>query len=124
MDKINLIEQFATFSEQWSPRIAAQLNGQEVKLVKLQGDFIWHRHDDADEMFLVHRGTMQIEFVDQVVELSAGDCVVVPRGVDHRPRAEQEVEVILFEPAGTVNTGNVRNERTREPRPIGLSRER
>lgn len=116
--KMNLAEQFATFDEQWAPRLAARLNGQEMKLAKLQGDFIWHRHDDADEMFLVYRGSLRLEFTDHVLRLEPGDFVVVPRGVDHRPCAEQEVELILFEPAGTVNTGNVRSERTKEPVPL------
>ena len=116
MDGIDLREKFAAISEHWSPRIVAELNGQHVKLVKFRGDFVWHHHDHEDELFLVHRGGFRMEFRDRVVELNAGDMIVVPRGVEHRPVADEEVEVVLFEPAGTLNTGNVVNERTvREP---------
>jgi mannose-6-phosphate isomerase-like protein (cupin superfamily) len=111
-NKINVAEKFAAFSEHWSPRVIADLNGQHVKAVKFQGEFVWHHHDDEDEMFLVHRGSFRMEFRDRTVTLDAGDFIVVPRGVEHRPVAEHEVEVLLFEPAGTLNTGNVRNERT------------
>lgn len=112
MNTIDLREKFAAFSEHWSPRIVAELNGQHVKLVKLRGEFVWHHHDDEDELFLVHRGRLLMEFRDGVVELDAGEMIVVPRGVEHRPVAPEEVEVILFEPAGTLNTGNLINERT------------
>jgi mannose-6-phosphate isomerase-like protein (cupin superfamily) len=110
--KINLDEAFGRFDEYWSPRLAAELNGQHVKLAKLKGEFIWHKHDDADELFLVHRGRLVIEFRDRRIELREGEMLVVPRGVEHRPLAEQEVECVMFEPAGTVNTGDVENERT------------
>ena len=110
--KINLADAFATFSEHWSPRIAAELNGQQVKLVKFQGAFDWHHHEHEDELFLVHRGRFVMEFRDQRVELAEGEFLVVPRGVEHRPVAEAEVEVLLFEPATTVNTGNVITART------------
>ena len=113
-DKITLAEKFASFSDRWSPKIVAELNGQQVKLTKLQGAFVWHHHEHEDEMFLVHRGVLRLEFRDRTVELRSGDCIVVPRGVEHRPVADEEVEVILFEPAGTLNTGNVVNERTVE----------
>ena len=112
MNAIDLREKFAAFSEHWSPRIVAELNGQHVKLVKLLGEFVWHHHDAEDELFLVHRGRLLMEFRDGVVELEAGEMIVVPRGVEHRPIAPEEVEVILFEPAGTLNTGNLVNERT------------
>lgn len=112
--KANLTEKFASFGEHWHPKILADLNGQQVKLVKLAGEFVWHRHDVEDEMFLVHRGRMRIEFRDGVVELGPGELVVVPRGVEHRPVADEEVEVLLFEPASTLNTGDVRDERTVE----------
>ena len=112
MNTIDLREKFAAFSEHWSPRIVAELNGQHVKLVKLLGEFVWHHHDEEDELFLVHRGRLVMEFRDGVVELEAGEMIVVPRGVEHRPVAPEEVEVILFEPAGTLNTGNLINERT------------
>jgi mannose-6-phosphate isomerase-like protein (cupin superfamily) len=106
-DKINLAHGFSTFSEHWSPRIAADLNGQQVKLVKFRGAFDWHSHEHEDELFLVHRGSFVMEFRDRRVQLGEGEMLVVPRGVEHRPVAEQEVEVVLFEPATTLNTGNV-----------------
>jgi mannose-6-phosphate isomerase-like protein (cupin superfamily) len=112
VNAIDLREKFAAFSERWSPRIIADLNGQHVKLVKLLGEFVWHHHNEEDELFLVHRGRLLMEFRDRVVELTAGEMIVVPRGVEHRPVAPEEVEVILFEPAGTLNTGNLINERT------------
>ena len=116
MQGIDLREKFATFSEHWSPRIVAELNGQHVKLVKFRGEFVWHRHEIEDELFLVHRGRFRMEFRDRIVELGPGEMIVVPRGVEHRPVADDEVEVVLFEPAGTLNTGNVLDERTvREP---------
>jgi mannose-6-phosphate isomerase-like protein (cupin superfamily) len=111
---VNLAAGFATFTEHWSPRIAADLNGQQVKLVKFQGAFVWHSHEHEDEMFLVHKGSFTMEFRDRSVVLNAGDFLVVPRGVEHRPVAAEEVEVVLFEPASTLNTGNTRNERTVE----------
>lgn len=110
--KVNLAEAFTTISEHWSPRVAADLNGQQVKLVKFKGAFDWHFHEHEDELFLVHRGSFVMEFRDKTVELGAGEMLVVPRGVEHRPVAEHEVEVLLFEPASTLNTGNVRSERT------------
>ena len=114
LDKVALDEKFAQITEHWSPKIAGELNGQLVKLVKFLGPFVWHHHDDEDELFLVHRGRFRMELRDGAVELAAGDFLVVPRGVEHRPVADDEVEVVLFEPATTLNTGNVRNERTRE----------
>jgi mannose-6-phosphate isomerase-like protein (cupin superfamily) len=112
MDKVSLAEKFAAFGDHWQPRIVAELNGQHVKLAKFRGEFVWHHHEHEDELFLVHRGRFRMEFRDRVVELGAGDFLVVPRGVEHRPVADEEVEVVLFEPATTLNTGNVRNERT------------
>ncbi|HJU68039.1 MAG TPA: cupin domain-containing protein [Gemmatimonadaceae bacterium] len=109
---IDLREKFAAIDEHWSPRIVAELNGQHVKLVKFRGEFVWHHHDREDELFLVHRGRFRMEFRDRTVDLSPGEMIVVPRGVEHRPVADEEVEVVLFEPAGTVNTGNVIDERT------------
>ena len=110
--RVSLDEKFAQFHEHWSPKIVGELNGQQVKLAKFQGAFIWHKHDGEDELFLVHRGRFRMEFRDRVVELGAGDFLIVPRGVEHRPVADEEVEVVLFEPATTLNTGNVRDERT------------
>ena len=112
MDKVSLVSKFAAFSEHWSPKIVGELNGQHVKLVKFVGEFVWHHHDDEDEMFLVHRGRFRMELRDREIELRAGEFLIIPRGVEHRPVAEEEVEVILFEPAGTLNTGNVQTERT------------
>ena len=118
-DKINLADKFALFSAHWSPKIVAELNGQQVKLVKFRGEFVWHHHENEDELFLVVRGSFRMEFRDQsegrssrVVELREGEVIVVPRGVEHRPVADEEVSVLLFEPAATVNTGNNPGERT------------
>ena len=111
-ERVRLSEKFARFTEHWSPRVVGELNGQQVKLVKFQGAFTWHHHEHEDEMFLVHRGAFRMEFRDRSVDLAAGDFLIVPRGVEHRPVAEEEVEVLLFEPASTLNTGNVREART------------
>ena len=114
LQKVSLADKFARFADRWSPKIAGELNGQQVKLAKLAGAFEWHHHEHEDELFLVHRGHLRIELRDGVVELDPGDFVIVPRGVEHRPVADDEVEVVLFEPASTLNTGNVRSQRTRE----------
>ncbi|MFL5342998.1 MAG: cupin domain-containing protein [Gemmataceae bacterium] len=114
MEKVNLRQKFALFTEQWSPKVVGELNGQMVKLVKFTGPFVWHHHDHEDEMFLVVRGRFRMEFRDRHVWLEAGEFLIVPRGVEHRPVADEEAEVLLFEPATTLNTGNVRNERTLE----------
>lgn len=115
MQTVSLSEKFAAFSERWSPKVVGELNGQQVKLVKLQGEFVWHHHADEDELFLVHRGRLRIELRDRApLELGPGDFAIVPRGVEHRPVADQEAEVVLFEPASTLNTGNVRDARTVE----------
>jgi len=112
MGKVNLAETLSTFSAYWDPRIVSELNGQHVKLAKLKGSFVWHRHEQEDELFLVLRGRLRLEMRDEVVTLDEGEFFVVPRGVEHRPVADDEVHVLLFEPAGTLNTGDVRNERT------------
>ena len=114
MNKVNLAETFARFSDQFSPKIVGELNGQQVKLVRFQGEFVWHHHEAEDEMFLVIDGRFRMEFRDRHVWLEKGEFLIVPRGVEHRPVAEEEALVLLFEPATTLNTGNVRNERTRE----------
>jgi len=111
-ERVRLSEKFARFTEHWSPKVVGELNGQQVKLVKFQGAFTWHHHEHEDELFLVHRGAFRMEFRDRIVELSEGDFLIVPRGVEHRPVADEEVEVLLFEPASTLNTGNVRDART------------
>lgn len=114
LEHIDLSEKLSRFDELWSPRIVAELNGQHVKLVKLEGPFVWHSHAEEDELFLVLKGRLTIELRDGAVVLTPGQMVVVPRGVEHRPVADGEVHVLLFEPAGTLNTGDVRNDRTVE----------
>ena len=110
--KVRLAEKLGQFSEHWSPRIVGELNGQHVKLAKLLGDFVWHKHAAEDELFLVLHGELLIELRDGEIRLGPGEFAIVPRGVEHRPVAEREVHVLLFEPASTVNTGELRNERT------------
>ena len=117
MTKVNLTQKLSAFSEYFSPRIVGELNGQHVKLVKFQGDFVWHHHDAEDEMFLVLHGGFRMDYRDEIgrdqsIDLRVGEFLIVPRGVEHRPCAAEEVHILLFEPAGTLNTGNVRNERT------------
>jgi mannose-6-phosphate isomerase-like protein (cupin superfamily) len=117
MDKVNLRETLASFSEHWQPRIVGALNGQEVKIAKIQGEFVWHHHENEDEMFLVVHGAITLQLRDRDVHLGEGEMFIVPRGVEHRPVAEQEAHILLFEPAGTLNTGNLRNDRTYEAKP-------
>ena len=112
MIKVNLFEKFARFDDYWQPRIAGELNGQQVKLVKLKGEFVWHHHDHEDELFLIVRGCLTIRFREQDINLEEGEFLVIPRGVEHLPVAEDECWVLLFEPAGTLNTGNVQGEKT------------
>jgi mannose-6-phosphate isomerase-like protein (cupin superfamily) len=112
MEKVNLTEKLALFHEHWSPKIVGELNGQHVKLVKFVGEFVWHKHDHEDELFLVVKGRFRMDFRDREVQLEEGEFLIVPRGVEHRPVAEEEVHVLLFEPATTLNTGDVRDERT------------
>ena len=114
MEKINLGEKLALINEHWRPKVVGELNGQEIKLVKLQGEFPWHHHENEDEMFLVVDGEFRMELRDGNIDLRAGQFLIVPRGVEHRPVAEREAQVMLFEPATTLNTGDVRNERTLE----------
>ena len=115
MEKINLAEKFALINEHWRPKVVGELNGQEVKLVKIQGEFPWHHHENEDEMFMAVRGSFRIEFRDKTVELKEGDFVIVPRGVEHRPVAEREAEVLLFEPKDVLNTGNIEDEKFTAP---------
>jgi mannose-6-phosphate isomerase-like protein (cupin superfamily) len=112
MEKVNLQDAFGRFTEHWSPKVVADLNGQQVKLVKLRGAFEWHHHETEDELFLVMKGRLTIRFRDRDVVLEEGEMLVVPRGVEHLPVAEEEVHLLLFEPATTLNTGNVASERT------------
>lgn len=114
MNTVDLSAGFARIATHWDPHIAGELNGQHVKLAKLKGEFIWHKHDAEDELFLVDRGVLHLRFRDREAVVRAGQFIIVPRGVEHQPYAPEEVEVILFEPAGTLNTGDVRNERTKE----------
>lgn len=114
MEKVNVREKLTLFSDHWSPKVVGDLNGQHVKLVKFQGEFLWHHHDHEDELFLVVAGRFRMEFRDRYVWLEEGEFLIVPRGVEHRPVAEDEVHVLLFEPATTRNTGNVTDGRTVE----------
>jgi mannose-6-phosphate isomerase-like protein (cupin superfamily) len=117
---INLTEKFALFHEHWRPKVIAELNGQEVKLVKFQGEFPWHHHETEDELFLVWRGRFRVEFRDHVVELGPGEAVVVPHGVEHRTAADEEAEVLIFEPAATKNTGSVDSQTFTAPNGIRI----
>ena len=112
MNKVNLQEKFARFEDHWSPKVVGELNGQHVKLGKLLGEFVWHKHDQEDELFLVVKGRFRMEFRDRHVRLEEGEFLIVPRGVEHRPVADEEAQILLFEPATTLNTGDVRDERT------------
>ena len=112
MDKINLSEKFSLFSDYWSPKIAGELNGQQVKLVKFKGPFVWHHHENEDELFYVVKGSFDMEFPDKTVTINEGEFIIVPKGTEHRPNAKEEVHVLLFEPGSTLNTGNIENERT------------
>lgn len=114
MEKINLAEKFSLFSDHWNPRVIGELNGQHIKLVKFKGPFTWHHHEQEDEMFYVVKGSFVMELRDKTIELKEGDMLIVPRGVEHRPNAAEEVWVMLFEPAGTLNTGNLENNFTKK----------
>ena len=112
MDTVNLSQKFALFQEYWSPKIAGELNDSYIKLAKLKGEFVWHLHENEDELFLVVKGQLLIKLRDRDIHLKEGEFVVIPRGVEHLPIAEEEVHVLLLEPKSTLNTGNVQNERT------------
>lgn len=114
MDKVNISDKFGEFDDYYNPRIIGELNGQHVKAVKLKGEFIWHHHEKEDELFLVIKGKLKMEFREKTVELNPGEFIIVPRGIEHKPVAEDEVHILLFEPDSTLNTGNVKNERTRQ----------
>jgi mannose-6-phosphate isomerase-like protein (cupin superfamily) len=114
MEKVNIAAKLALINDHWNPRIAGELNGQQVKLVKFQGEFVWHRHEQEDELFLVLEGSFDMHFRGKVITLHPNEFLVVPRGVEHRPVAEKEVSVLLFEPAGTLNTGNTGGVLTKE----------
>jgi mannose-6-phosphate isomerase-like protein (cupin superfamily) len=114
MEKVNIAEKLSRFSDHWNPRIIGELNGQHIKAVKLRGEFIWHHHDHEDELFLVVKGTLRMEFRDRTEIVKPGEFIIVQRGIEHKPVAEEEVEILLFEPASTLNTGNIDNERTKK----------
>ena len=113
MSKVNLYEKFSLFSEHWTPKIVSELNGQHIKLAKFLGDFVWHKHDNEDEMFFVIEGSLKIEFRDKTVTINKNELMVVPKGVEHKPVADSEVWVMLFEPASTLNTGDAENQLTK-----------
>ena len=114
MKKINIEQKLSLFSDHWNPRIIGELNQQHVKIAKIKGEFIWHKHDDEDEMFLVLKGTLKIEFRDRTETIQENEIIIVPKGVEHKPIADEEVSIMLFEPATTINTGDLENERTRK----------
>jgi mannose-6-phosphate isomerase-like protein (cupin superfamily) len=112
IEKINLSEKFKLIDDYWNPKVVGELNGQMIKLVKLQGEFIWHKHEREDELFLITKGRLHIQFRDQTIEVGEGEMVIVPKGVEHKSSTQGVVEALIFEPASTINTGNVINEMT------------
>ena len=114
MEVVNIKEKFTLFTEQWSPKIIGQLNGQDVKLAKIQGEFVWHDHKNEDELFYIIKGTLKIEFRDKMITLHEGDMLIIPKGVEHKPIAEEEVWVLLFEPSNIKHTGDVEHELTKD----------
>ena len=112
MEKVNLKDKMASISDHYKPRVAGELNGQMVKLVKFKGEFVWHHHDNEDELFYVVKGSFDMQLEDKTITINEGEFIIIPRGVEHRPVAYEEVEVMLFEPASTLNTGNIENELT------------
>ena len=113
MNKVNVAEKLSLFTDHWNPRIVGELNGQQVKFAKIKGEFVWHKHDEEDEMFFVIEGKFNMELRDKVIELCKGEFLIVPKGVEHRPVAIEEASIMLFEPATTLNTGNIKNELTK-----------
>jgi len=113
MNKVNMEEKFLLFQDYFNPRIVGELNGQQVKLVKFKGEFVWHKHDNEDEMFYVVKGEFKMEFRDKIVEINEQEFLIVPKGVEHKPSAENEVSIMLFEPAATLNTGDTKSDLTR-----------
>jgi mannose-6-phosphate isomerase-like protein (cupin superfamily) len=120
MNRISLDEKFSLFADHWRPKTIAALNGQEVKIVKVRGEFPWHHHDNADEFFMVWKGTFRVELRDRVVTLAPGECVVVPRGTEHRTAADEEAQILCFEPSDTLNTGNVRDAAYTAPQGVSI----
>jgi mannose-6-phosphate isomerase-like protein (cupin superfamily) len=122
MDKVNLRNAFASFDDAWHPRVAGEVNDMQVKLARLDGEFIWHHHDDEDELFLVVHGVLRMRFRDREIRVEPGEFLIVPRGVEHLPVGEDDCQVVLFEPRTTLNTGTVVNERTVAPEPLRVGR--
>jgi mannose-6-phosphate isomerase-like protein (cupin superfamily) len=114
MEKINVQEKFSLFNDYWNPRVIAELNGQQVRAAKLKGEFFFHHHEHEDEMFLIVKGSLKMAFRDKVVVINEGEFIVVPKGVEHKPIADEEVHLLLFEPSNTLHTGNIENERTKK----------
>ena len=114
MNKVNIEEKLSLFTDHWNPRIVGELNGQHVKLVKLQGEFVWHKHDNEDELFYVIKGLLKMQFRDKMVEIKENEFLIVPRGIEHKPVADKEVCIMLFEPTSTLNTGDTKGDLTRE----------
>jgi mannose-6-phosphate isomerase-like protein (cupin superfamily) len=114
MNKVNINEKLSLFKEYWDPKIVGELNSQYVKLVKFKGEFVWHKHDNEDELFYVLKGKFNLEYRDKTVEINENEFVIVPKGVEHKPVAEEEASVLLFEPKSILNTGNIRNKFTKE----------
>lgn len=114
MEKVNINQKLNLFNDHWNPRIIGELNGQEVKAAKLKGEFLFHQHEHEDELFLIIKGTLKMEFRDRTEIINEGEFIIVPKGVEHKPIAEEEVHLLLFEPATTLNTGNIENERTKK----------
>ena len=114
MNKVNMEEKFLLFQDYFNPRIVGDLNGQQVKLVKFKGEFVWHKHDHEDEMFYVVKGEFKMEFRDRTIEINEREFLIVPKGIEHKPTAENEVSIMLFEPASTLNTGNAKGDLTRD----------
>ncbi len=113
MEKVNINQKLSLFTEHWSPKIVGELNGQHVKLVKFKGEFVWHKHDNEDEMFYVLTGSFTMQLRDGDIEINENEFIIIPKGVEHRPVAIEEVSIMLFEPAGTVNTGTTKSELTK-----------
>ena len=114
IDKINIAQKLALFTDYWNPRIAGELNGQHIKLAKFKGEFVWHKHENEDEMFLVIKGGFTMELRDKTIDIKEGELIIIPKGTEHRPVAKDEVHIMLFEPVSTLNTGNVQNELTKD----------
>lgn len=114
IEKVSISEKLDLIHDTWNPRIVGELNGQHVKLSKVSGEFVWHKHDSEDEMFLVIKGNFKIELRDKTIEVKPGEFIIIPKGIEHKPVADGEAHILLFEPAGTLNTGNVKNDFTRE----------